>query len=90
MFLAPIASFISPKITAPVVIASKILDKLTSADDKILKENVFGITATALYLDEIIKEFKEKKELDLEKLSLVSQNLKQIDLSLDKFYKLIS
>lgn len=86
----PVTKLLFPKATIPVVIAGEVLDNLTKFDDEILKDSVFGITATSLYLDEVVKDYKQTGKIDVEKIELVSENLKKIDLGIDKFYKLIS
>lgn len=50
----------------------------------------FGISATSLYVDEILADYNKSGVLDVEKLQLVADNLKRIDVSVDTFHSLIS
>lgn len=85
-----IASIFFPKIAGPVVLASEVLDKISKIDDSEAKEVVLGLTATAQAIDDIANQAKEGKGIDYKQLELLSENLKVIDKSLDKFYKIIS
>lgn len=88
--VAPVAKFVAPKFSVPIIWAGEALKNLVGIDDEIAKNQIFGLTATSLYIDEVIKDFLNTGKIDVEKLNAVSNNLKEIDKSLDKFYKMIS
>lgn len=88
--LGGLASIFMPKVGAPMILASKALKKISEIDDKTAKEAIMGLSATALELDNVISDFNDSGNIDIEKLKLLSENIKVIDSSLDKFYKIIS
>ena len=92
--LGSVVSMFFPKVTGGVVLAGKVLDKLSQIDDKKAENNVLGLTATAEALDNYLKEVEAGKEPNKDEvkklLEQAAQNIRSIDASLDKFYKLIS
>ncbi|WP_169779656.1 hypothetical protein [Campylobacter curvus] len=88
--LGSVASIFFPQLRAPVVLASSVLDEISKIDDKEAKEAVFGLSATAEALENIVKDMKEGKTVEASQIEVLSDNIKVIDRSLDKFYKLIS
>lgn len=92
--LGSVVSMFFPKVSGGVVLAGKVLDKLSQIDDKEAENNVLGLTATAEALDNLLADLQSGKELNKDEvrklLEQAAQNIKSIDASLDKFYKLIS
>ena len=88
--LGALASIFLPKVSVPIVLASEVLDEISKIDDKDAESVVLGLTATSQALDDIAKNAKEGKQIDYKQLELLSENIKIIDKSLDKFYKIIS
>lgn len=88
--LGALASIFLPKVSVPIVLASEVLDEISKIDDKDAENVVLGLTATSQALDDIAIQAKEGKQVDYKQLELLSENLKIIDKSLDKFYKIIS
>lgn len=80
----------NPKIGSPIIIASEVLKKLGELDDITAKKAVLGLSETANLLDVVIVEYKKNKVLDIESIEILRDNIKAIDVSLDKFYKIIS
>lgn len=85
-----VASMFGPKIAAPVILASEVFDKLSTIDDDEASENVLGLTAISQALDKIQADVEAGNEIDIEVLKTLSENIRAIDASLDKFYKIIS
>lgn len=88
--IGSVASVFFPKISAPVVLASKVLDQIQNINDEDAKNIVFGLSATSNELDLIIDEYNKSGKLDIENLKILSENIKGIDKALDKFNNLIS
>ncbi|AQW84194.1 hypothetical protein CPIN17262_0493 [Campylobacter pinnipediorum subsp. pinnipediorum] len=87
--LSTITSVFFPQITAPVTAVSKVFSKISELDDT-EAENIAGLSATAFKLDEMIKQVEKGEKIDIKHLKELSENIKSIDSSLDKFYKVIS
>ncbi|QKG28774.1 hypothetical protein [Campylobacter sp. RM16187] len=88
--LGALASIFLPKASVPIVLASEVLDEISKIDDKDAETVVLGLTATSEALNDIANRAKEGQPIDYKQLELLSDNLKVIDKSLDKFYKVIS
>lgn len=88
--IAPVFTKFYPNISAPVVLAGEALQNLAKVDENRTNGVVFGISATSLYVDEILADYNKSRVLDVEKLQLVADNLKRIDVSVDTFHSLIS
>lgn len=88
--IGSIASIFFPKVAGPVILASEVLDKISKIDDKEAEDVVLGLTATSQALDDMANQVKAGKSIDYKQLELLSENIKIIDKSLDKFYKIIS
>ncbi|WP_169942432.1 hypothetical protein [Campylobacter sp. RM15925] len=88
--LGALASIFLPKASVPIVLASEVLDELSKIDSKDANDVVLGLTATSQAIDDIANQAKEGKSIDYKQLELLSENIKVIDKSLDKFYKIIS
>lgn len=86
----PLASVFGSKVSVPVVLASEVLDNLVKTDDKVAKDVVFGLSASVIFLEKLREQIKNNEKVDYNAFDDVIVNLKSIDSSLDKFYKLIS
>lgn len=88
--IGDVVNTFNPKIGTPIIVASEVLKKLGELDDDTAKKAVLGLSETANLLDVIIDEYKKNKELDIQSIEILRDNIKAIDVSLDKFYKIIS
>lgn len=88
--LGSVASVFFPKISASVAMASSVLEQIAKIDDEVAKDAVFGLSKTAETLQELANKAKNGEEIDYKTLEVLSENVKSIDVSLDKFYKIVS
>ncbi len=81
--LGTVATVFNPVVGKGLMVASDIADKLESSD--VLENNVIGITRCVELLDDMIL----KGDIDMEKLSFLSSNLKSTEDVLTKLYKAV-
>lgn len=60
----PVVSALFPKATAPVIFAGKVLDNLKKVDDDTAKNVVFGLSATVIYLNDMLKEYSNSGKIN--------------------------
>lgn len=88
--LGALASIFLPKASVPIILASEVLDEISQINSSDAENVVLGLSATAEALDKIADDVKNGSVASYEQLKELSNNIKVIDSSLDKFYKIIS
>lgn len=88
--ISTITAAVAPKVAAPVMLASKALKKFSELDAADAENSIGGLTLTATELSVMLDNYKKSGEIDEQKLNDLIENLKVIDASLDKFYKIVS
>lgn len=88
--LGSLASIFVPQVAAPVALASSVLDKISQIDAEVAEETILGLTATASALESMALELEEGRSIEPSALREYANNIKVIDQSLDKFYKIVS
>ncbi|WP_419257159.1 hypothetical protein [Campylobacter fetus] len=78
-----------PALGTPVAMAGAVLTDLIKVDDSTSKDKLIGITSTII-VDEIIQKIENGEQIDVVQLKVLNENLKLLDLAIDKFYKIVS
>uniref|UniRef100_UPI003AF616C4 hypothetical protein n=1 Tax=Campylobacter fetus TaxID=196 RepID=UPI003AF616C4 len=79
-----------PALGTPVAMAGAVLTNLIKVDDSTSKDKLIGITYTTIIVDEIIQKIENGEQIDVVQLKVLNENLKLLDLAIDKFYKIVS
>ena len=80
----------NPALGSPVALAGSVLENFANIDDNVAKNDIIGISSSCIILDDVIKKLRAGENIDIKSLEILSENLKALDVSLDKFYKIIS
>ena len=80
-----VVSMINPAIGAGIIMASNVTDAIDNLDDDTLENGIIGLDGTAKIIDDMIY----NKNVDFEKLHMLSHNLKSMSVYIQKSAKLV-
>ncbi len=83
--IGKVATIFNPTVGSGIILASKITDSMASVKDEFLEDEVIGLNGSALILDKMIKD----KNIDFDKLEMISENLKSMSQYIEKSAKLV-
>lgn len=79
-------SFFNMPIGGALIAGSKVLDSFNGLDDEVLEAEYVGLSAIAFELNGMY----ESKQIDWEKIKLISDSLSSLSVSIQKISKVIS
>ena len=80
-----LATIFNPTVGSGIILASKITNSMANVKNEFLEHEVIGLNGSALILDKMIKD----KNIDFNKLEMISENLKSMSQYIEKSAKLV-